>query len=265
VICMCCSDKSVTVMATNERRFYVGGNWKMNGTKSSIDQIISSLSSAKLSEATEIVVAPPTCYLDYVRQKMKKEQFGVAAQNCYKVASGAFTAEISPSMIKDLGCEWVLLGHSERRHVFGESDALIGEKVAHALSQGLKLIPCIGEKLEEREAGKTEEVCFKQLEAIKANVSDWSRVVIAYEPVWAIGTGKTASPEQAQEIHQKIREWLAKNVSADVAAKTRILYGGSVTSGNCKELAKKPDVDGFLVGGASLKPEFIDIINARLP
>jgi triosephosphate isomerase len=143
---------------------------------------------------------------------------------------------------------------------------LIGEKVGYALSTGLHLIPCVGEKLEEREANKTEEVCFNQMKAIAdniKNVADWQRVVIAYEPVWAIGTGKVASPAQAQEIHKSLRGWLEKHVNADVAKSVRILYGGSVTADNCKELATQPDIDGFLVGGASLKPEFINIINAK--
>lgn len=166
-------------------------------------------------------------------------------------------------MIKDTMCDWVILGHSERRHVFGESDHLIGEKVKHALESGLSIIPCIGEKLEEREQNKTNEVCFRQLKEIAANIKDWTKVVLAYEPVWAIGTGKTASPAQAQEVHKCLRDWLKVNVSEDCAKHTRILYGGSVTSGNCKELASQPDVDGFLVGGASLKPEFVDIINAK--
>merc|ERR1712168_641565 len=151
---------------------------------------------------------------------------------------------------------------SERRNVFGESDELIGQKVAHALDSGLKLIPCIGEKLEEREADKTEEVVFRQMKHIAENVKDWNRVVLAYEPVWAIGTGKTASPAQAQEVHAQLRGWLKDNVSADVAASTRIIYGGSVTAGTAAELASQPDIDGFLVGGASLKPDFVTIINA---
>eukprot|EP00918_Siedleckia_nematoides_P097741 GHVU01214094.1.p1 GENE.GHVU01214094.1~~GHVU01214094.1.p1 ORF type:complete len:272 (+),score=34.47 GHVU01214094.1:68-817(+) len=246
----------------SDRKFFVGGNWKMNGNKASIDGIIKFLNEGGKNPKTEVVVSPPTIYIDYVRQKLDK-QIGVAAQNCYKAEKGAFTGDISPAMIKDVGCEWAILGHSERRHVFGECDKLIGEKVAHGLASGLKLIPCIGEKLEEREAGKTEEVVFRQTKAIADNISDWSRIVLAYEPVWAIGTGKTASPEQAQEIHAKLRQWLAKNVSADVAKSVRILYGGSVTPANCQELAKKPDIDGFLVGGASLKPDFVNIINAR--
>nr|CAG4648835.1 EOG090X0BSC [Polyphemus pediculus] len=245
------------------RKFFVGGNWKMNGNKSEIDGIINFLTAGPLDPNTELVCGVPPCYLDYCRQKLPAT-IGVAAQNCYKVAKGAFTGEISPAMIKDVGATWVILGHSERRNVFGESDALIGEKVAHALSEGLNVIPCIGEKLEERESGKTEEVVFTQLKAIvdKIPADKWDHVVIAYEPVWAIGTGKTASPQQAQEVHGKLRQWLADNVSAEVAKKTRIIYGGSVTADNCRELAKEGDIDGSLVGGASLKPDFIHIVNA---
>lgn len=237
----------------------------MNGTKASIDEIIAFLNKGGLNPNTEVVVSPPAVYLSYVRERLNA-QIGVAAQNCCKVEKGAFTGETSTAMIKDVGCEWVILGHSERRHVFNESNELIGEKVGFALSSGLKLIPCVGEKLDEREANRTDEVCFSQMQAIAKNVkdvADWQRIVIAYEPVWAIGTGKVATPAQAQETHKSIRQWLAKNVNADVAKSVRILYGGSVTAGNCKELAQQPDVDGFLVGGASLKPEFINIIDAR--
>ena len=257
----------------------------MNGDKSSIDGIIDFLVKGPTDPNVEVVVSCPPCYLMYVRDKLPADKFGVAAQNCHNVAKGAYTVrflffttsifmshdcksdkffqgEISPLMVKDCGCDWVILGHSERRHVFGETDTLIGEKVAFALESGLHLIPCIGEKLEEREAGKTEEVCFNQLKAIADNVSDWSRVVLAYEPVWAIGTGKVATPAQAQEVHVALRKWLTENVSAEVAENVRILYGGSVSAGNCKELGACPDIDGFLVGGASLKPDFVQIINA---
>ena len=165
-------------------------------------------------------------------------------------------------MILDCGCKWVILGHSERRNVFDETDALIGEKVGHALAAGLSVIPCFGEKLEERQEDRTLEVCFKQLAAIANNVLDWGKVVLAYEPVWAIGTGLTATPAQAQEVHAAVRSWLAANVSQEVAAATRILYGGSVSASNCRELAACPDIDGSLVGGASLKPDFVQIINA---
>jgi len=200
----------------------------MNGDKKQIGEIIGFLKAGPLSPDTEVVVGVPPVYLEYVRSNLPCT-IGVAAQNCYKVAKGAFTGEISPSMIKDVGCDWVIIGHSERRNVFGESDELVGEKVVHALEQGLKVIACIGEKLEEREAGKTEEVVFRQTKAIAEKIKDWSNVVLAYEPVWAIGTGKTATPDQAQEVHKALRCWLGENVSSDVAAGLRIQYGGSVT------------------------------------
>ncbi|XP_068432047.1 triosephosphate isomerase [Clinocottus analis] len=244
------------------RGFFVGGNWKMNGDKESLQRLMSSLSAASLDERTEVVCAAPSVYLDLVRSGLDL-RIGVAAQNCYKEAKGAFTGEISPAMIKDCGADWVILGHSERRHVFGESDELIGQKVAHALASGLAVVACVGEQLQQREDGTTEEVVYAQTQVIAENVTDWSKVVLAYEPVWAIGTGKTASPEQAQEVHEKLRAWLRANVSDDVADSVRIIYGGSVTAANCRELASQGDVDGFLVGGASLKPEFVDIINAR--
>jgi len=210
----------------------------------------------------EVVCAPPALYLAYVRDNLSS-RIQVAGQNCYKVPKGAFTGDISPAMLDDVGARYVILGHSERRHVFGETDSLIGEKVKHALDAGLTVIACIGEKLDQREAGKTLEVNFAQLSSIAENVSNWEKVVIAYEPVWAIGTGVTATPEQAQEVHEKLREWLTKNVSMGVGRTTRIIYGGSVTASNCKQLGAKPDIDGFLVGGASLKKDFIDIIHAR--
>ncbi|XP_004074104.1 triosephosphate isomerase [Oryzias latipes] len=245
-----------------QRRFFVGGNWKMNGNKESLEELMSTLNTASLHEDTEVVCAAPSIYLDFARSGLDS-RISVAAQNCYKVAKGAFTGEISPAMIKDCGADWVILGHSERRHVFGENDELIGQKVAHALESDLGVIACIGEKLEEREAGTTEEVIFAQTQVIAENVMDWEKVVLAYEPVWAIGTGKTATPEQAQEVHEKLRAWFRANISEEVSDSLRIIYGGSVTAANCRELASQTDVDGFLVGGASLKPEFIDIINAR--
>lgn len=232
----------------------------MNGNKQSIQELIDCLSKCPLDKNVDIVVAAPALYLDFTKS-IVPENIQVSAQNCYKVDKGAFTGEISCPMIKDIGVQWVILGHSERRHVFGESNALIGEKVAYAISCGLKVMACIGEKLEEREAGRTEAVCFEQLQAIKDKITNWDNVVIAYEPVWAIGTGKTASPQQAQEVHDKVRAWFKKNVSEKVANEIRIMYGGSVTEKNAKDIAKEKDIDGFLVGGASLKPEFADIVN----
>jgi len=234
----------------------------MNGNKDEIKKIVDTLNSANLNDNTDIVVAPPACYLEYSKGLLSSKIL-TAGQNSYKVAKGAFTGDLSPQMLLDCGADWVILGHSERRNVFGEEDELIADKVAYALETGVKVIACIGEKLEERESGKTEEVVFRQTKAISAKVSNWDNVVIAYEPVWAIGTGKTATPQQAQDVHAQLRKWLKENVSEAVANSVRIIYGGSVTGGNCKELAQSPDIDGFLVGGASLKPEFVEIINAK--
>lgn len=169
-------------------------------------------------------------------------------------------------MLVDAGIQWTLTGHSERRVGFGfpgETSHVVGVKTKNAIDCGMSVMACIGEQLSDRQSGATMAVCAEQLDAIKAalSIGDWKKVVIAYEPVWAIGTGVTASPEQAQETHAEIRKWLAKNVSAEVAAETRIIYGGSATSKNCKDLYAQPDINGFLVGGASLKAEFIDIIN----
>ena len=188
----------------------------MNGTKSSIDEICSWLVAGPLDPNTEVVVGVPGCYIQYVADKFAGTALQVSAQNCYKAEKGAFTGELAPAMIKDCGANWVIIGHSERRNVFGEQDDLIGEKVGFALKSGLSVIACIGEKLEEREAGKTTEVAFRQLAAMVPQISYWSRVVLFYESVWAIGTGKTATPEQAQEVHLAIRGWLEQNVSAEV-------------------------------------------------
>ena len=208
-----------------------------------------------------MVVSPPSVYLQYVRSKLPVN-IAVAGQSCYGTEKGAYTGEISPLMLLDINCQWVILGHSERRNVFNETDQLIGEKVGYCNNVGINVIACIGEQLEDREAGNTEKVIARQLAAIAAQITDWTSVVIAYEPVWAIGTGRTATPEQAQEVHQFLRKWLTDNVSSSVALQTRIIYGGSVNASNCKDLACQSDVDGFLVGGASLKPDFIQIINA---
>lgn len=236
----------------------------MNGSKAKIDEILAFMNAGEFNTSkVDVVCSPPSIYVQYVRATLRKD-VSLAVQNCHKVSSGAFTGEISPEMALDMGSDWVILGHSERRHVFKEPNELIGEKVKHALSTGIKVIACIGELLSEREDGKTNDVVFSQMKAIAANVSDWSKVVIAYEPVWAIGTGKTATPDQADEVHKDLRGWLKANVSESVANTTRIIYGGSVNSNNCKELASRQDIDGFLVGGASLKPDFITIIKSRM-
>lgn len=250
------------------RKLFVGGNWKMNGTKSKIVEMCQVLKSAQYGSSTkdaDVVIACPAMYLEHT-QKHLPSFIATAAQNCYKANSGAFTGEISPAMITDCGAKWVVIGHSERRQLFGETDKLVGEKVAFALDNSLKVIACIGETLQEREAGKTHEVVTRQLQAIIDMIKDnerWKHVVVAYEPVWAIGTGKVATKEQAQEVHAQLRKFLSTKVNENVANTTRIIYGGSVTGDNCRDLIKQNDIDGFLVGGASLKPDFIKIINCR--
>ncbi|ORY69655.1 triosephosphate isomerase [Pseudomassariella vexata] len=245
------------------RQFFVGGNFKMNGTVSSIKEIVQNLNNAQLDPNTEVVVAPPALYLQLVRESLRKE-VGVAAQNVYDKPNGAFTGEISVSQLKDSNIHWAILGHSERRTILAETDDIVASKTKYATENGVSVIWCCGESLEQREAGKTLEVIAAQLAALKKQVGDWSKIVIAYEPIWAIGTGKVASTEQAQEVHASIRDWLKKEVNDKVADETRILYGGSVSEKNCKELSKQKDIDGFLVGGASLKPAFVDIINSKL-
>ncbi|KAK4852329.1 hypothetical protein QYF36_023011 [Acer negundo] len=245
------------------RTFIVGGNWKCNGTAEEVKKIVTMLNEAEVpsEDVVEVVVSPPFVFLTLVKNLLRSD-FHVAAQNCWVRKGGAFTGEVSAEMLVNLSIPWVILGHSERRALLNESNEFVGDKVAYALSQGLKVIACVGETLEQRESGSTVAVVAAQTKAIAEKISNWDNVVLAYEPVWAIGTGKVASPAQAQEVHFELRKWLKDNVGAEVAASTRIMYGGSVNGGNCKELASQPDVDGFLVGGASLKPEFIDIIKS---
>jgi len=190
-------------------------------------------------------------------ESLNKTGVSVSAQNVYDKPDGAYTGEISVSQLKDSGIHWTILGHSERRTILNETDEVVASKTKVAVDGGVSVIWCCGESLDEREAGTTVAVVEKQLAALAAKVSgaDWEKIVIAYEPIWAIGTGKVATTQQAQEVHEAIRGWLKANVSDKVAEETRILYGGSVNAKNCKELAKEKDIDGFLVGGASLKPE----------
>ncbi|ETS59960.1 hypothetical protein PaG_05946 [Moesziomyces aphidis] len=249
--------------ATMARTFFVGGNWKMNGSLESTKQLTQTLTQAKLDSNVEVVVAPPALHLLTVKEQLAGSKVAVSAQNAYHKASGAFTGEVSVNMLKDASIPWVILGHSERRTLFGESDANVAEKTAAALAEGLSVILCIGETLEQREANETVNVVVRQLNAAADQVKDWSKIVVAYEPVWAIGTGKVATSEQAQEVHAAIRKWAADKLGKDTADQLRIIYGGSVAAKNCKELAQQPDIDGFLVGGASLKPEFVDIVNAN--
>jgi|EP00670_Eutreptiella_braarudii_P002268 triosephosphate isomerase len=247
------------------RKFIVGGNWKCNGDRASIKSLVSSLNEGDnlAGSGVEVVVAPPMLFGDYTRGMLRPD-FGVAFQNCWVGGGGAFTGEVSADMIKDAGFDWVILGHSERRALpeLMETDETVATKTAYALEAGLKVMLCIGEQLDERQSGKTDEVNARQLAAVADKITDWSNVVIAYEPVWAIGTGVVATPEQAQETHANIRKWMSDNVSPEVAKEIRIMYGGSANAGNAEALAVQPDVDGFLVGGASLKPEFLKVIDS---
>lgn len=241
----------------------VGGNWKCNGTmgfaKSHTTDVLNKLKFDP--KKVEVVVAPAALHIPAV-QSVVGNNVNVATQNLSLTGNGAYTGELSTDMVKDAGIKYTLTGHSERRTLYGESDEDVATKTKVALDAGMTVLACIGELLEERESGKTNDVNTRQLNAILNQCGDWSNIVIAYEPVWAIGTGKTATPEIAQETHAEIREWLAKAVSADAAKTVRILYGGSVTDGNAAELIAMPDIDGFLVGGASLKPAFDVIVSA---
>ena len=234
-------------------------------SKSAIADLVSAFNAGAAldQDAVEVVVAPPSVYIDSLRAQLRSD-FAVSAQNSWISAGGAFTGELDAVMVKDVGADWVILGHSERRHIpeIKESDETIAKKAAYALSVGLKVIFCIGELLEEREAGNTVAVCERQMAALAAEISDWSNVVIAYEPVWAIGTGKVATPDQAEEVHAALRSWMAEKVSKSVSDSTRVLYGGSVSPKNCQDLAKQPNIDGFLVGGASLQPTFLEVIDS---
>lgn len=260
------STRSAPRVTMAARKFLVGGNWKCNLSKSTISTLIADFNAAPPldTDSVEVVVAPPAPYLDATRNTLRAD-FATSAQNVWINAGGAFTGEMSAAMVKDVGGTWTILGHSERRHhpVLKESDQTIAEKAKFAIEQeALSVIYCIGELLEERESGSTVAVCETQLAALAKADVDWSKVVIAYEPVWAIGTGKVATPEQAEEVHAAVRGWIEKNVGKDVADATRILYGGSVNPGNCQELATQKNIDGFLVGGASLQPGFLEIIDS---
>lgn len=246
-------------------KFIVGGNWKCNGTAASVKDLVKALNAGKIDADVDVYVAPPFVFIPRVQAELNSEKYAIAAQNCWVSEGGAFTGEVSAEMLVDANIPWVILGHSERRALCGETSEFVGEKVKYALSKGLKVALCIGETLDQRESGKTMDVCYAQLKAVNdvITAADWDNVVIAYEPVWAIGTGKVATPDQAQDVHAGIRKWCASNISPEVASKIRIQYGGSVNASNCDELATKEDIDGFLVGGASLIGDaFVTICNS---
>lgn len=248
------------------RRYLIAGNWKMNTDRSTGVALATAIAeqAADLKDV-DLLVCPPSIYLAPVAQALAGKAVALGAQNMYFEDNGAFTGEVSSAMLTDVGAEYVILGHSERRHILGETDQDVNKKTLKALAAGIAPIVCVGEKLEEREAGETAAVNRRQFEVAFEGVTaeQATSVVIAYEPVWAIGTGKVATPEQAEEVHADLRQLLTDRYNAEIAGQVRILYGGSMKPGNAAELMAQPNVDGGLIGGAALKAEdFIGIAKA---
>lgn len=239
------------------RKVLIAGNWKMNGSRASIKALLDGIKAGMAAvNNADVVVCAPFIYLPDVAEQLAGTAIAWGAQNVSTEASGAFTGEIAASMIADFNCKYIIVGHSERRSYYGETDEIVAKKFGVVVAAGMTPIFCIGETLEEREKGITEEVVARQVQAVidMHGAAMLGKGVIAYEPVWAIGTGKTASPEQAQEVHAFIRGVIAK-ADAGVAEKIVIQYGGSMNAANAKELLAQPDIDGGLIGGASLKAE----------
>ena len=246
------------------RRPFIAGNWKMNLDRASAVALAQGLArEADSVDGVDLAVCPPSPYLDAVAGAVAGSNVALGAQNVYHEPQGAFTGEISTAMLCDLGCRYVILGHSERRHVMGETDGDVNKRVHAALEAGLTPIVCVGELLAQREAGETMEVIRRQFDGSLAGLSaeQMPGIVIAYEPVWAIGTGKVATPEQAEEVHLDLRKIMQDRYNQQVAQAVRIQYGGSVKPENAAELLGQPDIDGALVGGASLKvDQFMGIV-----
>jgi triosephosphate isomerase len=250
-----------------QRKPIIAGNWKMNKTSTEARDLASKLIPLVSGvKDRDIVLAPPFTSIPAVAETIKGTNMALSAQDLFWEEKGAFTGEISAEMLLDLGCKYVIIGHSERRQFFGETEETVNKKVRQALNKGLLPIVCVGELLSEREAGKANEVIERQVVGALKGVAaaEMQKIVIAYEPVWAIGTGKTATPDQANEIHAFIRLKIKSMYNGDVAGSLRIQYGGSVTPENVSTLMAKPDIDGALVGGASLKPEsFAALVNFK--
>jgi triosephosphate isomerase len=250
------------------RRKIVAGNWKMNTTVNEGIDLASQISDKlelNAPEDVKVIIAPPFTHLAIIKESMDSKYVSLASQNCATHDKGAYTGEVSASMLKHIGVDFIILGHSERRSYYGETSETLNLKVAQALTNKQEVIFCFGEVLEEREASRHFEVVKQQLSEVvfKLSASEFKNIILAYEPVWAIGTGKTASPEQAQEMHAFIRSLVAENFNAVVANDTSILYGGSCNAANARELFAKEDVDGGLIGGAALKAEdFLTIIQS---
>ncbi|MCX2684669.1 triose-phosphate isomerase [Pseudomonas sp. DCB_AW] len=244
------------------------GNWKMNGSRKSNAELLSKiLAPLERLESVDVAICPPFIYLEQLANLVVQSSIQLGAQDLNQAEHGAFTGEISGAMLRDFGCHYVLVGHSERRSLYGEGNDLVATKFQAALRSGLTPVLCVGETLEQRRKGVTLEVVNKQLQAVLdlLGVNQLGGGVLAYEPVWAIGTGETATPEQAQEVHRHIRQYIAEN-NSEVARTTRILYGGSVKGDNAAELFAQPDIDGGLVGGASLDVHsFLSICKAGQP
>lgn len=237
-----------------KRRLLIAGNWKMNGlSKDGLELAKGVAQESKKLDACDFLVCPPFTLLASAKKALRGSKVALGAQDVHFAEKGAHTGDISPLMLKDLGCKFVIVGHSERRADHGESDELVCKKAKAAQEQGLTAVICIGETDEQRSAGKTIEVCTKQILGSVPEKSTYRNTVIAYEPVWAIGSGKTPTPAEVEEVHAAVRKVLAKKLSKAQAAKMRILYGGSVKPANAKEFLSLEDVDGALVGGASLK------------
>lgn len=245
-------------MSINVRNKLVVGNWKMHGSSASIRQLLDGINAGldAVSDQVAVAVCPPFVYLPLVVELCAGSRIRPGAQNLSAEEQGAFTGEVAGNMLADSGAEFVIVGHSERRELFGESDALVAEKFLAVQQNNMIPILCVGESLQQRKDGITDQVVLSQLDAVvkRAGIESFGNAVLAYEPVWAIGTGETASPEQAQEVHALIREHLGKQ-NKEVAAALQLLYGGSVKSSNAGELFAQPDIDGGLVGGASLESE----------
>jgi triosephosphate isomerase (TIM) len=246
------------------RRQIIAGNWKMHGSRAENAALVEAIVHKLPNAAADVWVCPPFVYLAEVSRALAGSPVALAAQDVCAETQGAFTGEVSAAMLKDVGCAGCIVGHSERRALFGETDQLVARKFAAVLAVGLTPILCVGESLAEREAGRTFEVVDRQLDAVLdlSGVAAFARAIIAYEPVWAIGTGKTATPQQAEEVHAHIRARVASR-DAKIAALVRIQYGGSMKAANAAELLSQPNVDGGLIGGASLKAdEFLAIAAA---
>ena len=250
--------------AKKMRKTIVAGNWKMNASKDSVESLVTDILSGASDVSAEIIVCAPFPYLSQVEALIEGSNLMLGAQNLNLNASGAFTGEVSAEMIKDFGANHVIVGHSERRSLYGETSEIVAEKTKAAIDSGLTPILCLGESLDQRESGKTESVVSEQLNKVikMVGIEAFNNIIIAYEPVWAIGTGMTATPEQAQAVHKFIRDLLASS-SQDIADKTAILYGGSMNASNAVELISCADIDGGLIGGAALKAEdFLQICKA---